>query len=88
MNGPSEAGYCELPVRPEYTNKSLKFCNEGISRQSNVAVISVRSYAGTHPLTLHLQLDQNIRDPDLKRKIDMPDEDGINIVVTGRRNVG
>lgn len=82
-NGSATVGGCELPVRPEYTNKSLRFYNEDISRQTNVASLRIWSYAPEHPLTLALNLDQNVRDPDLKRKLNLSDDEEIGVVIFG-----
>jgi hypothetical protein len=84
-NGSLEVGNCELPVRPEYTNKTLKFYNEDVSRQTNVVIIRVRNCAVNQPLTLIFNLNQNVRDIDLKKRLSIADEDEIEIVISGRR---
>jgi len=82
-NGDLEAGRCELPFRVEYTNKTLGFYNEDISRQSNVIIISIQNYKADCPLTLDLNLNLNVRDPILRKKLDSDDQGEIKIEVRG-----
>lgn len=82
-DGNREVGCCELPVRPEYTNKSLGFYNEDISRQSNVVVVRVQNHQADCPLTLVFNLNQNVHDPTLREKLQMADDEEIKIEVRG-----
>jgi hypothetical protein len=83
-NGNIEIGRCELPVRSEYTNKCFKFYNEDISRQSNIIIISIQNYMRNHPLTLIINLNQNVHDQLLSNALKAT-EDEITVVVRGRK---